>query len=184
VELAQQIETAWPTQIYEIYGCTEAGVMARRRTTAGAMWETFPDGELVATETGAEYRAPQLPEPVVLQDLIDSSSPTRFHLRGRSADMIKVAGKRTSLQEISRHLLAVPGVRDAAVFVPAPEARPAAFVVAPGLSAQQILAALAGRLEPVFVPRPVILVERLPRNDVGKLPREALLSLWSRRHES
>lgn len=184
VELAEKIEAAWSTEIYEIYGCTEAGVMARRRTTQGPMWETFTDGELIATETGAEYRAPQLSEPVVLQDLIDSSSPTRFHLRGRSADMIKVAGKRTSLQEITRHLLAVPGVRDAAVFVPAPDARPAAFVVAPGLSPQEILAGLAGRLEPVFVPRPVILVERLPRNDVGKLPRESLLALWSRRHES
>jgi acyl-coenzyme A synthetase/AMP-(fatty) acid ligase len=98
--------------------------------------------------------------------------------------MIKVAGKRTSLQEITRHLLASPGVRDAAVFVPEPDARPAAFVVAPGLSAQQIMASLAGRIEPVFMPRPLIVVERLPRNDVGKLPREALLSLWSRRHES
>jgi len=184
VELAERIEAAWSTQIYEIYGCTEAGVMARRRTTAGEMWETFTGGEIVHGETGAQYRAPQLPEPVSLSDLIDSVSPTRFHLRGRSADMIKVAGKRTSLQEISRHLLSVPGVRDAAVFVPQPDARPAAFVVAPGLSAQQVLAALAGRLEPVFVPRPLIVVERLPRNDVGKLPREALLALWSRRHDT
>lgn len=184
MELAQRIEAAWSTQIYEIYGCTEAGVMARRRTTAGELWETFTDGEIVHTDTGTHYRAPQLPEPVSLSDLIDSQSSTRFHLRGRSADMIKVAGKRTSLQEITRHLLASPGVLDAAVFVPEPDARPAAFVVAPGLSARQVLAALAGRIEPVFVPRPLIVVERLPRNDVGKLPREALLSLWSRRHES
>lgn len=184
VELAQRIEAAWSTQIYEIYGCTEAGVMARRRTTGGEMWETFTGGEIVQTEAGTHYRAPQLPEPVSLSDLIDSESPTRFHLRGRSADMIKVAGKRTSLQEITRHLLACPDVRDAAVFVPEPDARPAAFVVAPGLSARQVLESLAGRIEPVFVPRPLIVVERLPRNDVGKLPREALLSLWSRRHES
>jgi acyl-coenzyme A synthetase/AMP-(fatty) acid ligase len=184
VELAQRIEAAWSTQVYEIYGCTEAGVMARRRTTEGEMWQTFTDGEVVVTDAGTQYRAPQLSEPVLLSDLIDSLSPTRFHLRGRSADMIKVAGKRTSLQEITRHLLAIAGVRDAAVFVPEPEARPAAFVVAPGLSTQQILAALNGRIEPVFVPRPLIMVDRLPRNDVGKLPRDALLSLWSRRHES
>ncbi len=184
LELAQRGEAAWSTQIHEIYGCTEAGVMARRRTTAGEPWETFTDGEIVHTETGARYRAPQLPEAVPLSDLIESQSPRRFHLRGRSADMIKVAGKRTSLAEITRHLLASPGVQDAAVFVPAPDARPAAFVVAPGLSARQVLASLAGRLEPVFTPRPLIVVERLPRNDVGKLPREALLALWSRRHES
>jgi acyl-coenzyme A synthetase/AMP-(fatty) acid ligase len=32
-------------------------------------------------------------------------------------------------------------------------------------------------MESVFVPRPLLIVERLPRNDIGKLPREALLQL-------
>jgi acyl-coenzyme A synthetase/AMP-(fatty) acid ligase len=184
IELAQRIESAWSTEIYEIYGCTEAGVMARRRTTQGEMWETFTGGELIATNAGAQYSAPQLPEPVALQDIVESQCPTRFYLRGRSADMIKVAGKRTSLQEITRHLLAVPGVRDAAVFVPAPDARPIAFVVAPGASVHAILEGLADRIEPVFMPRPLLLVERLPRNELGKLPREALLTLWAQRRES
>jgi acyl-coenzyme A synthetase/AMP-(fatty) acid ligase len=158
-------------------------VMARRRTAKGESWETFTGGEIVQTESGAQYQAPQLAEPVPLQDVIESISSTHFYLRGRAADMIKVAGKRTSLQEITRHLLAVPGVRDAAVFVPDTDARPAAFVVAPDVSVQTILATLGSRLEPVFVPRPLLRVERLPRNEVGKLPREALLSLWARRHE-
>ena len=30
-------------------------------------------------------------------------------------------------------------------------------------------------MEPVFVPRPLVLVEKLPRNELGKLPRGALL---------
>jgi acyl-coenzyme A synthetase/AMP-(fatty) acid ligase len=120
---------------------------------------------------------------VVLQDLIATTTATRFHLRGRAADMVKVAGKRTSLADITRHLLAIPGVRDAAVLIPESDARPVAFVVAPGLSTQQILTALAGRIEPVFVPRPLLLVDSLPRNALGKLPREALLSLWSERRE-
>jgi acyl-coenzyme A synthetase/AMP-(fatty) acid ligase len=32
-------------------------------------------------------------------------------------------------------------------------------------------------MESVFVPRPLVIVARLPRNDVGKMPREALLQL-------
>jgi acyl-coenzyme A synthetase/AMP-(fatty) acid ligase len=32
-------------------------------------------------------------------------------------------------------------------------------------------------MEPVFVPRPVVLVDRLPRNELGKTPREALLQM-------
>jgi acyl-coenzyme A synthetase/AMP-(fatty) acid ligase len=183
-ELAQQIEQAWSTQVYEIYGCTEAGIMARRRTTAGEQWETFSGGVVVHTDDGPQYRAPQLPEPVPLQDLIESASATRFALRGRAADMIKVAGKRTSLQEITRQLLAIPGVVDAAVFVPEQDARPVALVVSPTLTPQQILVRLTDRIEAVFLPRPLLRVEQLPRNDVGKLPREALLELWSRHRES
>jgi acyl-coenzyme A synthetase/AMP-(fatty) acid ligase len=181
VELAQSIEAAWSTEVYEIYGCTEAGVMARRRTAQTQQWETFPGGTVIHTDAGPQYRAPQLPEPVPLQDVIESQNETHFYLRGRAADMIKVAGKRTSLQEITRHLLAVPGVVDAAVFVPQPDARPVAIVVAPTLSPQQILAQLGERIEAVFLPRPLLRVDRLPRNDVGKLPREALMALWSQR---
>ena len=183
-ELAQQLEQAWSTQVYEIYGCTEAGIMARRRTSAGEQWETFSGGVVVHAADGPQYRAPQLPEPVPLADLIESASDTRFALRGRAADMIKVAGKRTSLQEITRHLLAIPGVVDAAVFVPQQDARPVALVVAPTLTPQQIRMQLTERIEAVFLPRPLLRVERLPRNDVGKLPREALLALWSRHRES
>jgi acyl-coenzyme A synthetase/AMP-(fatty) acid ligase len=98
--------------------------------------------------------------------------------------MIKVAGKRTSLQEITRHLLAVPGVVDAAVFVPEQDARPVALVVAPTVSASGILTQLSERMEAVFLPRPLLRVERLPRNDVGKLPREALLAVWAEHRKS
>ena len=183
-ELAQRIEAAWSTQVYEIYGCTEAGVMARRRTARSEEWETFPGGSIVHTDAGPQYRAAQLPDAVPLQDLIESASETRFSLRGRAADMIKVAGKRTSLQEITRHLLAVPGVVDAAVFVPEQDARPVALVVAPSVSASWILTQLGERIEAVFLPRPLLHVDRLPRNDVGKLPREALLALWAEHRKS
>ena len=184
IELAQRIEDAWATQLYEIYGCTEAGVMARRRTARSEQWEAFPGGTIVHTDTGPQYRAAQLPDAVPLQDLIESESETRFSLRGRAADMIKVAGKRTSLQEITRHLLAVPGVVDAVVFVPEQDARPVALVVAPEVSPAQILTQLSERIEAVFLPRPLLRVERLPRNDVGKLPREALLALWTEHRKS
>jgi acyl-coenzyme A synthetase/AMP-(fatty) acid ligase len=53
----------------------------------------------------------------------------------------------------------------------------AACVVAPGLSAAQLLQALRERLDPAFLPRPLLLVPRLPRNGTGKLPQEALQAL-------
>ncbi len=37
--------------------------------------------------------------------------------------------------------------------------------------------ALRERIDPVFLPRPLLFVARLPRNSTGKLPQEALLAL-------
>jgi acyl-coenzyme A synthetase/AMP-(fatty) acid ligase len=47
-----------------------------------------------------------------------------------------------------------------------------AFVVAPGKTAESILASLRTKLAPVFLPRPIYLVESLPRNETGKLRKE------------
>ena len=60
---------------------------------------------------------------------------------------------------------------------PRPTARMLAFAVAPSLSAEAILAALRARIDPVFLPRRVIRLDRLPRDPLGKLPARALEAL-------
>jgi acyl-coenzyme A synthetase/AMP-(fatty) acid ligase len=177
VDLAQLIEQRWSTEVFEIYGCTEAGVMAHRRTTRSPRWRTLAGGTMMTSGAAAEYRAPQLAGAVTLPDVIDPHGETEFTLSGRAGDMIKVAGKRSSLQELTRQVLSVPGVQDAAVFVPDGEERPAALVVAPALASAQVLEGLRQVMDPVFVPRPMVLVDELPRNELGKLPRESLLRL-------
>jgi acyl-coenzyme A synthetase/AMP-(fatty) acid ligase len=52
-----------------------------------------------------------------------------------------------------------------------------AFAVAPGLTPEAIVAALRRQIDPAFLPRPLVLLDRLPRNSLGKLPREALLAM-------
>jgi len=47
-------------------------------------------------------------------------------------------------------------------------------VVAPGLAARQVIAALRAQLEPAFVPRRVVHVPALPREATGKLTAAAL----------
>jgi len=106
-------------------------------------------------------------------------------VRGRNADMVEVGGKRASLADLTRRLLAVPGVTDAVVFQPEGPAgsvvrRLVALAVAPGLTEAEVLAGLASAMDPVFLPRPLVLVSRLPRNDVGKLPRDQLLAALRR----
>ena len=62
--------------------------------------------------------------------------------------------------------------------------RVAALVVAPDLEKSEILAALSERINPVFLPRPLYMVESLPRNAMGKLPREALSKMLKRLRSS
>jgi acyl-coenzyme A synthetase/AMP-(fatty) acid ligase len=56
-------------------------------------------------------------------------------------------------------------------------ARVGACAVAPGRDAAWLMAQLRQRVDPVFLPRPLLLLERLPRNGTGKLPHAALRAL-------
>jgi len=58
--------------------------------------------------------------------------------------------------------------------------RVAAVVVSRGADARQISEQLARSLDAVFVPRPLVLVPRIPRDHVGKVSRAQLLELVRR----
>jgi acyl-coenzyme A synthetase/AMP-(fatty) acid ligase len=183
-DLAQASERELGTALYEIYGSTESGAIATRRTVAGALWQPLPGVSFCSGETTTWVKAPHLHTPVQLADLIETHEDGCIRLLGRSNDLIKVAGKRMSLAELNRLLLAIPGVEDGAVFMPDTDpaeagtvVRPAAVVVAPSLSERDLLDALRRCIDPAFLPRPLRRVSRLPRNDVGKLPLTALRDL-------
>ncbi|WP_049620805.1 AMP-binding protein [Frateuria defendens] len=182
VELAQAAEARYGAPVREIFGSTETGAIASRRTATEEAWTPYAGVALHPQPDGTLVEAPQLAAPLVLADLASLADDGRFRLRGRQADLLEIAGKRASLGDLTRRLLAVPGVRDGVV-VQLDEAdamgvrRIAALAVAPGLDEHAILAALRGAMDPVFLPRPLKLVEALPRNETGKLPRAALLAL-------
>lgn len=184
-EMAQAAEERYGTAVIEFFGSTETCVIATRRTARDPAWQPYPGVELVSHSAGTEVSAPWLPEPVVLQDILELRGDRAFVVVGRNADMVEVAGKRASLADLTRRLMSVPGVTDAVVFQPEADRpghvrRLAALAVAEGLTEAAILGALAPLMDPVFLPRPLLLVERLPRNEVGKLPREQLLAAMRR----
>src|SRR3569833_1456259 len=120
--------------------------------------------------------------PVPMHDVIESVSADRFLLHGRTADLVNIAGKRSSLAYLNLQLNAISGALDGAFYMPDEAAnggvtRLTAFVVAPELNASSLMAALRERIDPVFLPRPLIFVDALPRSATGKLPRDALTSL-------
>jgi acyl-coenzyme A synthetase/AMP-(fatty) acid ligase len=122
-----------------------------------------------------------------LCDVLEPDGDTRFVLHGRTADLVNIAGKRSSFGYLNAQLNAIPGVQDGVFFLRESDhggitgiPRLAAAVVAPTLSAAALMRQLRRRIDPVFLPRPLVLVERLPRNATGKLPQQSLQALADR----
>lgn len=181
-ELALAAEARFGCEVRELFGSTETCVIARRRTAHEDAWTPLAGVQLTPQPDGTAVHAPHLAQPVVLADLVEVHADGRFELRGRNADLIEIAGKRASLGDLTRRLLAVSGVHDGVVFQldPCPRtgvARLAALAVAPELDETAVLAALRTHVDAVFLPRPLRLVATLPRNETGKLPRAALTAL-------
>lgn len=183
LELAQQAEAAFDAPLMEIYGSTETGTIATRRTSHGENWESLAGVHFSHGENGlTRVEGGHIQTHVELQDVIEATTDnSHFRLAGRAADMLNIAGKRASLGDLNLQLNLIPGVRDGVFFAPDEEpgkaVRLSALVVAPELSEQQIIAALRQAIDPAFLPRPLYKVDELPRNATGKLPREALREL-------
>jgi acyl-coenzyme A synthetase/AMP-(fatty) acid ligase len=178
-ELAQEAESRLGAEVHEIYGCTEAGSMATRRTAHEQVWMPYPGLAFSVHDGATSVRAQHLAGVVAVGDRVEVEPDGRVRLLGRDADMIKIGGRRGSLSDIAARIASLPGVTDQAVFMPAEgeTARPAALVVAPGRRADDLRRELGALIDAVFVPRPLRVVDALPRNPLGKLPRETLLEL-------
>jgi acyl-coenzyme A synthetase/AMP-(fatty) acid ligase len=180
--VAAAAEAGFDCEVREVFGSTETGVIARRRTAREEAWRLLPGVRLSPQPDGTQVQAAHLDSPVVLADIVELEGETGFHLRGRNADLLEVAGKRASLGDLTRILLSIPGVEDGVVFqLDDADAtgvrRIAALVVAPTLSEADILGHLQRGVDAVFLPRPLLCVAALPRNETGKLPRDALQAL-------
>jgi acyl-coenzyme A synthetase/AMP-(fatty) acid ligase len=176
--------------LYEIYGCTEAGITATRRPADDLEWQLCPDFQLRSEGAQSWLHGARVVQALALTDSIEMRTPERFSVLGRTGDMIKIAGKRTSLAALNAELLAIDGVVDGSFYRPdspsgdnrddrdnRDDQRLTAFAVAPLLSTRDIIAALRKRIDSVFIPRPLWKVVRLPRDGNGKLPRAALEKL-------
>jgi acyl-coenzyme A synthetase/AMP-(fatty) acid ligase len=185
-ELAAEAEARFGAPMHEVFGSTETCVFASRRTAVEDAWTLYGGVTLHSQPDGTLVDAPQLEAPMALADIVTlHDEGRRFRLCGRNTDLLEIAGKRASLGDLNRRLLAIEGVKDGVLFqLDEPDAsgvrRIAGLVVAPGLSAEAVLAVLRAAMDPVFLPRPLRVVDALPRNETGKLPRGALLALVQR----
>ena len=195
--LAAAAESAWNVPVMEIYGSTETGALAIRRTAAQNEWVPLPGVSLWHAGEGEGRKiwaaGAHVGPPVLLGDEIELRPNGRFLWLGRSTDLIKVGGRRASLSNLNRSLTDIAGVEDGAFCLPdaeggaatasrdesSPARRLAAAYVSSTLSPAQVLDALRARIDPAFLPRPLYRVAQLPRNAIGKLPQAALDKLFA-----
>jgi acyl-coenzyme A synthetase/AMP-(fatty) acid ligase len=183
-DLAREVERRFGCELVEIYGSTETGQIATRRTADTSAWRLWPGVRLCQSGDTTFAEGGHVEQRTALCDVIELLGEREFLLLGRSADLVNVAGKRSSFAYLDHQLNSIPGVLDGAFFLrdeaSAGEVgvtRLGAAVVAPDWDGAALTQRLRECIDAVFLPRPLLLVERLPRNATGKLPRQALQAL-------
>ena len=182
LELAIEAEQRLAAPLQEIYGATETGQIASRRSTQTRAWSLMEGISL--SQRGERFWASGghvVPE-TALSDLLELLPGREFLLQGRIGDLVNIAGKRNSMAYLNHQLLSIEGVVDCAFFMPADEVadgatRLAAFAVAPGMTVAALRGALRDRIDAIFMPRPLVLVPELPRDRNGKMTRATLDAL-------
>ena len=179
--LARAVEAATGGVLLEMFGSTETCILGTRRTARESAWRSYAGVRFTPDGQGTRVDAPWFVKSEHLQDVIETDATGCFRLIGRSADLIDVAGKRASLADLTQRILRIPGVVDAVIFQPDTTRslvrRLAAFIVAPGHTGASIRAALEPAIDPAFMPRPLLIVDALPRTPAGKLARSALQAM-------
>lgn len=186
----------------EVFGSTETGGIAiRRRDRDGDAFRALPRVELRCADDGrlevtspfvsigdelADGRARMLGA-----DRIELVPGGGFRLLGRADRVVKVGEKRLSLPEMERVLAAHPAVAEAsllvleqrvhAVVAPSASGRPLADREERRALRATLTGHLAGRFDPVLLPRAWRFVPALPRDAQDKIPHAALVALFADR---
>ena len=110
-------------------------------------------------------------------DIAERDEEGFYRIKGRLKDMYISGGENVYPAEVEAVLHEHPSVTDAAV-VGVPDERwgevGAAFVVADGVTDEQLLEWCAGRLARFKVPRSVRFIGEIPRNGMGKVQKQEL----------
>lgn len=173
----------------EIFGSTETGGIARRTRSAEPPepWTPFEGVRVSQAEEGrlavdSEFLDETLARPFVTGDLVELEVDGRFRHLGRADGIVKIAGRRVALQEVEDALRRQPGVEDAAVVAVAADAgrgHQLLVAVSPAdVDPAALRAALLERFEPSCLPRRLVAIDVIPREENGKLQRARVLRVF------
>jgi O-succinylbenzoic acid--CoA ligase len=173
-------------RVIDSYGMTETcgGCVHDGRPLPGVDVQIGPEGRvlLAGPMLATAYRRPGADEPVAPDGWFATSDVGEWHVdrlrvTGRLDDVVTTGGVSVSLAAVDELLAQYPGFADvAAVGVPDDEwgARVVAVAVpAPGEAPtlESVRGFVAGRAEPAYVPRQLVLVNDLERPAPGKINR-------------
>lgn len=176
-ELANQTEKIVDAPVIEIYGSTETGALATRRTATEMEWTLLGDVEIKNDSHNIAVVGKHFNSPQVMNDRIEQTCLRTFRLHGRNTDLIKIGGRRNSISSLNLILQNLDGLDDGAFYLPQSinsDERLVLVYVSSILSQAEIKAYLAEKIDPVFVPRIFIKVSEIPRTDSGKLTSQSL----------
>lgn len=177
-DLAQRAETALNSELSEIFGSTETGQIATRRTSQTDIWTLLDDIKISKHSDGFTASGGHLLAPITLMDMVEISGQGSFRLVGRSKDMVNIAGKRTSLGYLNSILKQIPGVIDGVFFIPTAASsshqRLALAYASKNIDPHALKKELRRYIDPIFLPRPMLRVDEIPRNPTGKVLQRSL----------
>lgn len=169
----------------EIYGSTEAGAMAYRRRSENEFWTRLNIVKLIADENGSiECCSGYTGDDVWIHvgDVVNMKNENEFELIGREDSIVKIEGKRISVQQIDRQILIDKHFKDSYTIYCKSDKREysVSFIVLNDKNANHddmkkyITDYLKDYFETVVIPKKIYFVDAVPRNEIGKIDRKAL----------
>lgn len=177
----------------EVYGSTETGGIGWRQ--GGLLWTPFPTVDIRLSEAGTlEAKSPHTDNQdwFRTEDLASIDADGRFSISGRADRIVKIEGKRVSLDEMMERLNSHPWVDSSGVVFLEKARNTLGAVVVLSIDGNeqrdrqdksQIVKQLKEHLtqwyEPVVIPRLWRTVSQMPTTDRGKTTISSLLSLFA-----
>lgn len=170
-------------KVVDVLGSTESGGIATREHPLKG-WKPLPSVTVTARAEDGQLvvESPWCPK-TAIDDRIELRPDGTFQHLGRTAELVKVAGKRADAHELEATIRSVPGVTDAAVLVHATIGKEprvvCAITVADGavVGREEVAAAIRRQFDAVFAPKIVKVVPAIPRTDRGKIAAGELRAL-------